>query len=91
VITDSFHWTIFSLIFKKPFITYLNIERGSGRFISLIKTFKTFNLSKRIIYPKKFKKFDINILRKPLNINQSLLNYLKNKSINYLKKNLNIK
>jgi len=88
VITDSFHGTIFSLIFKKPFIAYLNIGRGSGRFISLIKIF---NLSKRIIYPKKFKKVDINLLRQPLNINQSLLNYLKNKSINYLKKNLNIK
>ena len=87
VITDSFHGSIFSIIFKKPFITYLNKGRGSGRFISLIKTF---NLSNRIIFPKKFNKVNINLLKTPLNINQSLLNYLKNNSINFLKKNLNL-
>ena len=88
VITDSFHGTIFSIIFEKPFITYLNKKRGNGRFISLIKIF---NLSQRIIGQKNFKKININLLKTPLNINQSLLNYLKNKSINFLKKNLKIK
>jgi hypothetical protein len=87
VITDSFHGTIFSIIFKKPFISYLNINRGEGRFISLIKTFK---LKKRIIFSKNFKRVNINLLETPLNINQSLFNYLKINSINYLKKNLNI-
>ena len=87
VITDSFHGTIFSIIFKKPFISYLNIGRGSSRFISLIKTF---NLSNRIIFPKKFKEVNITLLKTPLNINQSLINNLKRKSINFLKKNLNI-
>jgi len=88
VITDSFHGTLFSIIFKKPFISYLNTHRGSGRFISLIETF---NLGKRIIFPKNFKNVNISLLKTPLNINQSLFNYLRKKSINFLKKNLNIK
>ena len=46
VITDSYHGTIFSIIFKKPFITYINENRGSGRFISLIKIF---NLGQRML------------------------------------------
>jgi len=88
VITDSFHGTLFSIIFKKPFISYLNIKRGNIRFISLIEIF---NLGKRIIFPKNFKNVNINLLKTPLSINQTLFNYLKNISINYLKKNLNIK
>ena len=86
VITDSFHGTLFSIIFEKPFITYLNTIRGNDRFFSLIKTF---NLSQRIIDQENFEKVNINILQAPLYINQSLLSYLKNKSINFLKKNLN--
>ena len=86
VITDSFHGTVFAIIFNKPFISYVNEERGSARFISLIETFY---LSKRIIFPKKFKKLNINLLKTPLKINHSLLNNLKKKSINFLKKNLN--
>lgn len=87
VITDSYHGSLFSIIFKKPFISYLNENRGSGRFISLIETF---NLSKRILFHHNFKKANINLLKVPLNINQSLLNDLKKKSINFLKKNLNL-
>ena len=37
VFTDSFHGTIFSIIFKKPFITLKNKIRGPERFISLLK------------------------------------------------------
>ena len=36
VITDSFHGTVFSIIFNKPFITILNKERGADRFTSLL-------------------------------------------------------
>ena len=88
VITDSFHGTIFSIIFKKPFITYINKKRGSSRFTSLIKIF---NLGQRILDQENFRKVNINLLKIPININQTLMNYLKNKSINFLKKNLNIK
>lgn len=37
VFTDSFHGTIFSIIFKKPFITLRNIKRGGTRFTSLLE------------------------------------------------------
>ena len=36
VFTDSFHGTIFSIIFKKPFVTLRNIKRGGDRFFSLL-------------------------------------------------------
>ena len=88
VITDSFHGTIFSIIFNKPFISFINTFRGRGRFTSLAKTF---NLKERIIYPTKANNNIINLLTKPLNINESLINSLKNESISYLKRNLGIK
>lgn len=39
VITDSFHGTVFSILFNKPFIVYGNIERGKARFDTLLKSF----------------------------------------------------
>lgn len=35
VITDSFHGSLFSIIFKKQFLTFLNRGRGTDRFLSL--------------------------------------------------------
>ena len=40
VFTDSYHGTIFSIIFKKPFITLINIKRGEQRFYSLLQPLK---------------------------------------------------
>jgi coenzyme F420-reducing hydrogenase beta subunit len=40
VITDSYHGTVFSLIFNKPFITYRNVARGNDRFDDLCFRFK---------------------------------------------------
>ena len=40
VITDSYHGTVFSLIFNKPFITYRNVARGNDRFDDLWLRFK---------------------------------------------------
>lgn len=39
VVTDSFHGTVFSLIFNKPFICIDNSQRGSSRFTSLLRIF----------------------------------------------------
>ncbi len=39
VVTDSFHGTVFSIIFNKPFIAIQNSRRGSARFTSLLKIF----------------------------------------------------
>lgn len=39
IVTDSFHGTVFSIIFRKPFITIVNNERGASRFSSLLESF----------------------------------------------------
>lgn len=39
VITDSFHGTVFSILFNKPFIAIINKKRGASRFSSLLKMF----------------------------------------------------
>jgi len=36
VFTDSFHGSIFSIIFRKPFVTLLNVPRGGQRFFQLL-------------------------------------------------------
>ncbi|MFN3190768.1 MAG: polysaccharide pyruvyl transferase family protein [Aureliella sp.] len=36
VVTDSYHGTVFSIIFNKPFFSVLNESRGSSRFVSLL-------------------------------------------------------
>ena len=85
VVTNSFHGTIFSIIFNKPFISFTKNISEDVRFLSLIEMF---GLGDRIIDRNSkpdYKLFDI-----PLNINKSLLNSLKTKSINFLKKNLGI-
>lgn len=37
VITDSFHGTVFSILLNKPFCVYINKERGSSRFETLLE------------------------------------------------------
>lgn len=39
VITDSFHGTVFSILFNTPFITYYNKKRGLARVKDLLSTF----------------------------------------------------
>lgn len=39
IITDSFHGTIFSLLFEKKFFTFINHSRGKERFYTLDKMF----------------------------------------------------
>lgn len=39
VITDSFHGTVFSIVFNKPFVTLGNKIRGTARLESLLKMF----------------------------------------------------
>lgn len=46
IVTDSFHGTVFSIIFNKPFIAIANEARGKARFISLLKIF---DLTDRLI------------------------------------------
>ena len=85
VITSSFHGTIFSIIFNKPFICFMFKGSPKGRLISLKETLK---LSNRIFEYNENP--NISLLTTPLDINHTLINLLKNRSIDYLKKNLNI-
>ena len=39
VITDSFHGTVFSIIFNKPFLSLVNVSRGASRFESILGEF----------------------------------------------------
>ena len=79
--TNSYHGTIFSIIFNKPFISFISKNSAKERFYSLKKTLEIKN---RIVESNKFP--SINLLTTPLNINQSLINSLKIKSINFLYK-----
>ncbi len=47
VVTDSFHGTVFSIIFNKPFIAIANRERGLSRFSSLLNKF---GLEDRLVF-----------------------------------------
>ena len=66
VITDSFHGTIFSIKFNKPFLSFINRGRGKGRFDSLKEVF---NFDNRIIDTLNNKTIEINLLNKSLNLN----------------------
>ncbi|MEX2512334.1 MAG: polysaccharide pyruvyl transferase family protein [Cyclobacteriaceae bacterium] len=46
IITDSFHGTVFSILFNKPFFVLINYDRGAVRFKSILNIF---NLSDRVI------------------------------------------
>lgn len=46
VVTDSFHGTLFAILFNTPFITIANRERGAERMQSLLKKF---NLQERLV------------------------------------------
>jgi len=83
VITDSFHGTIFSIIFRKPFISFDYELYGSERFNTLKEVF---GLENRIF--KYNSNPDINLLETPLKLNDTILKLLKKQSIDYLKKNL---
>ena len=89
VFTDSFHGTIFSIIFKKPFITLKNKKRGPSRFISLLKPIslihRLFNSSECI------NERDYLLDNCDYSIPYKKLNKIKEYSIRWLKNNLNKK
>ena len=51
VVTDSFHGTVFSIIFRKQFLSIANSRRGADRFVSLLTKF---NLQNRMIVEDSF-------------------------------------
>lgn len=81
VITDSFHGTVFSIIFEKQFWTIGNAERGLSRFESLMQLY---NLQDRLIQP-----INVNTIKIEKTIDWFQVNNSKSiqiaKSLNFLK------
>ena len=85
VITNSYHGTIFSIIFNKPFIAFNFKDSARERLISLGNLF---GFRKRIFEYNQYPNSEL--LTLPLKVNISLINNLRIKSIEFLKKNLKI-
>ena len=83
VVTNSYHGVIFSIIFNKPFVAF-NFKRSAKE--RLISLGKLLGVRKRVFEYNENPNVDL--LTTPLNINITILNSLKAKSINYIKKNL---
>ena len=83
-IVDSFHGTVFSIIFNKPFWVLGNKERGLSRFVSLLSMF---GLEDRLITANDFDKIDI---KKGIDWSRvnSVLEAKRYESLNILKHNL---
>ena len=81
VICDSYHGSVFSIMFNKPFISYINYDRGGQRFASLRETF---HLNNRII-DSRIETANLSLIVEPLVFNRTRLNELKRISINFLK------
>lgn len=47
VVTDSFHGTVFSILFHRPFLSIVNKRRGAERFVSLLRKL---GLEQRLIF-----------------------------------------
>lgn len=82
IVTDSFHGTIFSIIFNKPFLTIVNSERGAARFKSLLSLL---DLEDRLI-----ETYDESVIAEKLSLSidymkvNSILKALKSDSISFL-------
>ncbi len=84
VITDSFHGTVFSIIFNKPFISLVNVERGASRFKSILNEL---GLIERLI--SDFEKENIErVLKLKFELEGYKLKSLKDKALKLLKEEL---
>ena len=86
VVTDSFHATIFSIIFNRPFLTIGNIERGMSRFSSILNQM---GLQGRLITSSNIEGYEC-LVNEPImweRVNQTI-EEIRQKSINYLVRNL---
>lgn len=81
VLTDSFHGTIFSILFQKEFLVFRNKSRGNSRFDSLLSVF---NLNDRIYCDNR-----INIKKIDWTEVDKIMDIEKNKSLNFLVSALN--
>lgn len=85
IITDSFHGTVFSIIFNKPFISIVNKERGASRFNSFLSQL---NLTSRMV--SDIGDINDNLINSKIdynNINNKIIE-LRGKSLDYLENSL---
>lgn len=61
VITDSFHGTVFSILFERPFVVIANHSRGMSRFTSLLKVY---GLESRLVLLSK--ELSSDLIRQPI-------------------------
>ncbi len=72
VITDSFHGTMFSILFNRPFITVLNKNRGTERYQPILHKLK---LDNRLLSEEQLSSISKDYITEPINwdyINQVL-------------------
>lgn len=84
VVTDSFHGTVFSIIFNKQFVAIANHERGAGRFLSLLRML---GLEDRLVESEEDAAALLTKTIDYSNVNEILASK-KEESISFLKKNL---
>lgn len=84
VITDSFHGTVFSIIFNKQFVAIANYERGASRFLSLLKML---GIEDRLVESVEGAKSILNKKIDYTKVNE-ILTSKKEESIAFLKENL---
>ena len=80
IVTDSFHGTVFSIIFKKQFVVFDNPQRGSSRMKSLLNDF---SLEKRLVFPDE--KNEMNFEQIEYNKISTIILEKRKESINFLK------
>lgn len=85
ILTDSFHGTVFSIIFNKPFISIANKGRGITRFHSLLKVF---GLENRLIFEEQG--ISKEMLSESIDFNKinAIMSAERNKSFKLLKEQL---
>lgn len=84
VVTDSFHGTAFSIVFRRSFFTYIALEKNSSRIYSLLDSLL---LSDRIVFSETvFNSRHIDIVYSMNIVNQ--LDYLKLESEKYILESL---
>lgn len=81
IVTDSFHGTVFSIIFNKPFVAIANSDRGIARFSSLLKIF---NLESRLISSIDQLKDELILSKIDFDKVNSILNDERDKSLSFL-------
>lgn len=88
IVTDSFHGTVFSIIFKKQFIVLENHKRGQDRLLSLLKMF---DLEDRLFSVEDKTKNLSDILNKQINWEKvdAIISMEREKSLNFIRSSLN--